>query len=157
MRRLFFTGGALIILDQLSKKAFEGTRAFLNEIFAFKYHENTGAAFGILKDSTTALTVSSFIALCIIIYYYHDFSKKKQEDKIALSGLLLLFAGTAGNLIDRILLGYVRDFIVIWKWPAFNFADVFNCIGAALIIFFLLKHRKQPIKKSFNPFIKRFK
>lgn len=139
MKRLLLTGGALVILDQLSKKAFENTRAILTDNIAIKYAENTGAAFGLLKDSTILLSVAGIIALAAIIYYYNKLSRKKS--RLPTAGLTFLFAGTAGNLIDRTIFGYVRDYIAIWKWPMFNLADTFNCIGAALIIIYLIKEK----------------
>ena len=108
----------LIILDQLSKY-------FLGNVV------NYGAAFGILKGYTTLLIIISLIVIFICIYYY-------KEKKLKL-GLSFILAGTIGNLIDRILLGYVRDFIDLRIWPVFNLADTFNVIGVILIIYISLK------------------
>ncbi len=139
MKRLFLTGGALVIIDQALKSSFENTKAILTDNLAIKYAENTGAAFGILEDSTILLSIVSIAALAAIIYYYNKLSRKKS--RLPTAGLTFLFAGTAGNLIDRAVLGYVRDYIAIWKWPTFNLADTFSCIGAALIIIYLVKKR----------------
>ncbi len=146
MKRLLLTGGALILIDQLSKKAFENIRAILTDNIAIKYAENTGAAFGILKDSTILLSVIGIIAIAAIVYYYRKLSRKKS--RLPTAGLTFLFAGTAGNLIDRIFFGYVRDYIAIWKWPTFNLADTFSCIGVALIIIYLVKtDMYKPLKR----------
>lgn len=151
MKRLFLTGGALILLDQLSKKAFENARAILTDNIAIKYAENTGAAFGILKDSTIFLSIIGIIAIAAIIYYYRKLSTKKS--RLPAAGLTFLFAGTAGNLIDRIVFGYIRDYIAIWKWPTFNLADTFSCIGAALIIVYLIKNDYYLLTNKIKRFI----
>ncbi|MFH0751981.1 MAG: signal peptidase II [archaeon] len=155
MKRLFFTGGALIILDQILKNTFENTRALVTSNFGIKYAENTGAAFGTLKDSTPILTTVSIVAIIIILYYYLKLSQRKNFSKSLSLGMILLFAGTIGNLIDRIFFGYVRDFILIWKWPVFNLADTFSCIGVALIIIYVVKTDYPKVIKKIKH-IKRF-
>ena len=109
----------LIILDQL-------TKYFLGNV------KNYGAAFGILHGYTTFLIIVSLVVLVICFYYYY----KNKNLKISLSFIL---AGTLGNLIDRIFLGYVRDFIDLNFFPVFNLADMFNVVGVILIIYLSLK------------------
>src|SRR3989344_634425 len=104
----------LIILDQISKY-------FLTTTI------NYGAAFSLFQGYTIFLIIASLIALIICIYYY-------KEKKLRL-GLNFLISGIIGNLIDRIFLGYVRDFINLRIFPVFNLADMFNVIGVLLIIY----------------------
>jgi len=113
----------LILLDQI-------TKYFLTNTI------NYGAAFGILQNQTTFLIIVSIIVLGFCIYYF--IKDKNKNQRIALSFIL---AGTISNLIDRIFLGYVRDFINLKIWPVFNLADSFNVIGVGLLIYFLLKKR----------------
>ncbi|MBU2633947.1 MAG: signal peptidase II [Nanoarchaeota archaeon] len=111
----------LILLDQV-------TKYFLTNII------NYGAAFGILQNQTLFLIIVSLIVLGFCIYYFIKYKNKNQ--RIALS---LIIAGTASNLIDRIFLGYVRDFINLQIWPVFNLADSYNVIGVGLLIYFIIK------------------
>ena len=110
----------LIILDQLAKYFFGNVK-------------NYGAAFGILQGYTTFLIIISLIVISVCIYYY-----KNKNLRLSLSFIL---AGTMSNLIDRILLGYVRDFIDLRIWPVFNLADMFNVIGVVLLIYINLKKK----------------
>ena len=94
---------------------------------------NTGAAFGIFSKSTTFLIiVSIFIVLCMIGVDI----MLKVKSKTYTVGFALIIAGAIGNFVDRITLGYVRDFIMFdfWKsFPIFNFADCCIVIGAVLV------------------------
>ena len=109
----------LIVLDQISKY-------FLTTV------TNTGAAFGILKGYNIPLLIFSFISLIVCIFYY-------AKDKKLRLLLTFLISGIVGNSIDRIFLGYVRDFINLKIWPVFNLADSFNVIGVILLIWILWK------------------
>lgn len=109
----------LIALDQISK-------------YSLTTITNTGAAFGILRGYNIPLLVISLIALIICIFYYFN-------DKRLRLPLTFLISGIIGNSIDRIFLGYVRDFINLGFWPVFNLADSFNVIGVILLIWFLWK------------------
>ena len=112
----------LVLFDQITKSFFDVTK-------------NYGAAFGLAINKWTLIIVSVMV-LVICIYYL-----LKIKQKIVRYGLFFLIAGALGNLIDRLMFGYVRDFIGIWIIPRFNFADIFNIIGALLLIYFLLKER----------------
>jgi len=96
------------------------------------YVENSGAAFGILTNARWLLLTVSLIASGALIYLL---IKKRYQGQIQKKGLQFVLAGAAGNLIDRMVLGYVVDFIDLPYWPTFNFADVFINIG---VFFFLL-------------------
>ena len=113
----------LLLLDQLSK-------------YLFTTITNTGAAFGILKGYTTLLIIISLLALTACVYYYVKYKNKKI--RFALS---FLIAGIIWNLIDRIIFGYVRDFIDFKIWPVFNLADSFNVIGVILLIYISFKKK----------------
>ncbi len=125
----------LVILDQLTKYLFQNKIYMLDGI-GIEYTTNTGAAFGILKGSNIILAIVSLLAIAFIFYYYR---KAKNYERI---GLILLLSGTIGNLLDRIIFGYVRDFIVIYWWPNFNIADAYNVLGILIILFIELKHKK---------------
>ncbi len=108
----------LILLDQLTKYLFGNVK-------------NYGAAFGILQGYTTFLIIVS-LAVIVICFYYYKYKNLRL-------GLSFILAGAIGNLIDRIFLDYVRDFIDLKFWPVFNLADMFNVIGVILLIHLNLK------------------
>jgi signal peptidase II len=100
--------------------------------------ENLGAAFGILEHLQIIMVIVGLaVALYILYYVYADNCKSR----IQYYGLIFLFAGTVGNLINRMFLGYVIDFIDLPHWPTFNFADMFINVGVILLIIYLL-HKK---------------
>lgn len=103
----------------------------IKNVFGFRYVENTGAAFGILKNQRFFFVAITIVALFVIGYYFFA-SKQNQINKTA---LVFVFAGTFGNFLDRIFRGYVIDFIDIMpiNFPIFNFADVFLVSGLFII------------------------
>lgn len=103
---------------------------------------NTGAAWGMMSGGRWV-----FIALTIVVcalLFYVLFSKKYSLTTLSYYGFMLICAGAIGNLIDRIVLGYVRDMInfVIIHFPVFNVADSAVTIGAVLLILDILINRK---------------
>ncbi len=120
MNRFTLISLGLILLDQISKYYFGTSRNF-------------GAAFGILQGWKWLFIIVSFFVIGFILYY---------KDKIkgfSRYGLILLFSGTIGNLIDRLVFGYVRDFIDLGFWPSFNLADSFNTVGVILLVIYFWK------------------
>lgn len=114
-----------------------------NEIFALNYIKNTGAAFSILQNSRELLIILSVTALVLLFMYVI-----KHIKSISLQTLFfisLLSSGIAGNLHERIVFGYVRDYFQLnfINFPVFNISDVFINIGViALIIIILVKKNK---------------
>lgn len=101
-------------------------------------HGNTGAAFGMFSDSTIVLIIVSIIMI-IALFIFNYFVKTKSIFYLISFGFIV--GGAIGNLIDRLFLGYVRDFIFLDFWPTFpvfNFADTFLCIGAVMMAVFIL-------------------
>lgn len=135
MKKLAIIVPILVILDQLTKFIFQD-KLYLYKGFGIEYITNTGAAFGFLSGSNLLLALISILVICFIFFYY---KKVNSKDKL---GLLLLFAGTIGNLVDRLLFGFVRDFIAFPFWPNFNFADMYNTVGVLILIFYSFKHKK---------------
>ncbi len=120
----------LVLVDQITKVIFKN-KSFL----IFNYTTNTGAAFSLFQNQNLLLIIASVIILIFLIYLY------KKYPKIQLY-LSLIIAGTIGNLIDRIFLGYVRDFIDLRVWPVFNIADSLGVIGVLLIAYSLTKESR---------------
>lgn len=109
-------------------------------VFRFTYIQNDGAAFGSLDNARWVFMILSTVAIIGILVYMFW---KKPQDKLMLAALTLIVSGGIGNMIDRVALGYVIDFIdfcafpKIWMW-VFNVADSFVCIGAGLLILWLV-------------------
>ena len=144
MKDLFlyiFTFIVVVCGDQMTKILVDLTMKLnhgfeiIKDFFYFTYTHNYGAAWGMLQGKLNLFFVISIIATVGIIYY---FIETKNYQKITRFGLILLFSGLVGNLIDRITLGYVRDFIDFiifgYDFPIFNIADIAICIGVGLII-----------------------
>ncbi|MFC1647834.1 signal peptidase II [Nanoarchaeota archaeon] len=117
---------ALLALDQLTKYlASNGTILFDTKFLAFNLVKNTGASFGMLQDTNIYLIWVSIIALGAIMYYYNTVPRDQQI------ALVLVSAGIIGNFIDRVLFGFVIDFIDLKFWPVFNVAD--SCISIGVV------------------------
>lgn len=115
----------------------------IKDVFQLTYLENRGAAFGMLQNQKILFAIGSVIVFFVMAYYYKKmpFTKKYA----VLHGCIcLIIAGAAGNLIDRMRLGYVVDFFYfeLINFPVFNVADIYIVVAtflAAIIILFVLK------------------
>lgn len=144
----------IVILDQLTK--FLAVRYLLPvvdipiipNVIHLTYVENTGAAFGMMKDYRWIFMTASSIAI-IGIYVFLVLYGIKIKLLLGIS-LSFITGGGIGNMIDRILLKYVVDFInfELIDFYVFNGADSFICIGAALMILYIIIYETKPQKKS---------
>jgi len=134
----------VLFLDQATKLWVDASMKLyqtieLNSFFQLTYLRNTGAAFSFLSDAGgwqrwffvgLALVVSVVIAVWV--------ARLPANDKWMAISLTLILGGALGNVIDRILYGYVIDFIDVfygdWHWPAFNVADSAICIGVVMML-----------------------
>jgi signal peptidase II len=106
---------------------------------------NTGAAFGLLPERTSLLSILSVLAVLVILYYYRGLAA--QSVPIAAT-LGMQLGGAAGNLVDRIGQGYVVDFVDVgipggWRFWAFNVADSSIVVGIGLVTFVLWWEEKR--------------
>ncbi|HER63026.1 MAG TPA: signal peptidase II [Desulfobacteraceae bacterium] len=108
-------------------------------LFSLTYIRNQGAAFGILSDSSIRVPFFIGVSILAMLGILLFLKKRNNEQKLGNLGLALVFSGAAGNLIDRLRLGEVIDFLdVYWRsyhWPAFNVADSAITVGVALLIY----------------------
>ncbi len=115
-------------------------------------HGNTGAAFGMFEGKTLALIIVTIIMLIALFIYNHYVKNKTIFYCLSFS---FVVGGAVGNLIDRCVLGHVRDFLYFDFWPSFpifNIADSFLCIGCAMLaIFILFLQNKQEKSKDKKP------
>ena len=134
---------AIVIIDQIAKLLvianISPTDCFhiIPGLFDFVYVKNTGAAFSILSGNTGLLSIIS-VLFCVgmgIFWYI-----KKPQNKLFCTALTLLFAGALGNAIDRIIRGFVVDFIstAFMTFPVFNIADIAITFGAVLLFVYIL-------------------
>jgi signal peptidase II len=120
--------------------------------FNLRYSENSGVAFGFLQTlpgGRILLTVVALAAFGLVVYYLHKTAAHHLRMHVALG---LIGGGAIGNLIDRITLGRVTDFIV-WhykqhEWPAFNIADAALCVGVGLMALDMFRPEKQASSDS---------
>ncbi|HBO49137.1 MAG TPA: signal peptidase II [Clostridiales bacterium] len=132
-----------IVLDLVSKHffalRFEANSqkiVVIPNLFEFVFVKNTGAAYGIFGDSTVMLSVVSI--LFIIGFVLFDIFNHK-NDWLYIFGIGLILSGAIGNLVDRLFLGYVRDFISIKLFSfVFNLADLFITAGVICFLVYLL-------------------
>ncbi|MDT8441639.1 MAG: signal peptidase II [Desulfuromonadales bacterium] len=149
LRILTIVNLIILPLDQATK-LYVDARFLLHEsvsvipgLFQLTYVRNKGAAFGILADSAVRIPffiTITVLALAGILWYLRQLHDRQWLTVFALS---LVFAGALGNLIDRIRLGEVIDFLdVYWgryHWPAFNVADSAITVGVTLLIVDMLR------------------
>ena len=115
---------------------------------------NRGAAFGIFQEGSMIFTVLAFIVSAAIIYYYPQVSKTDWPLRLAMS---MQLGGAIGNLIDRLTIGHVTDFISVGTFPVFNIADSSISIGCVVLLLGvwwqerLAKKGKAPAASSDQP------
>ena len=144
---------SIIIADQITK--FYITKYFLlhesipiiPNIFHITYVRNTGAAFGILAGNEAwrhifFLTIG-VITLCLLFFFFI----KHQNEKLVLLSTSFIAGGAIGNIIDRLRLGYVVDFLDFfigkYHWPAFNIADSAITVGGCLLALHFLNFGRE--------------
>jgi signal peptidase II len=93
--------------------------------------QNSGIAFGLFSSATVLVTILTAIAVCWMIVF---FARSGSRHPVIPAALGLLIGGSLSNLVDRIRLGHVTDFLDLGWWPAFNLADSFICVGVALLL-----------------------
>jgi signal peptidase II len=128
----------ILALDQLSKlvvQRLDEPVAVIDGFFVLRVVRNPGGAFGIFQGSGELITGVTALVVVVILAFLL-FAKM---ESLVMVGFAFIAGGALGNLIDRIRLGYVIDFLDIWWWPVFNFADVAIVVGTGVIILGLIK------------------
>ena len=135
----------VVIADQVTKWAIVEWVALyekipVNSFINLTHQRNTGAAFSFLADAGGwqrwfFITLASAVSVIIAVWLWRI---RTERQALLAAGLALVLGGAIGNLVDRIMLGYVTDFIQVWfgNWafPSFNVADAGISVGAALLI-----------------------
>lgn len=144
----------VLIIDQLTKLFVTGNMVLYEDIpvisgfFHITYVRNTGMAWSLLSGKQFFLSIMAAIAIGVMVYYL----MYKKPDKLTTVALGLMIGGAAGNLIDRLVLNYVRDFLNFYifgyDFPVFNIADCALCIGVGLLILASLLEDKKERKSK---------
>lgn len=139
----------VLILDQLSK-TWVRCHLLLYEtwvpipalarIFVFRHVTNTGAAFGLFPNGGTVLLAIAVVVIVTIVVYTRYLSTERW---LVLLSLGLQLGGALGNLMDRLRLGHVVDFIDFPYWPTFNVADMSLVTGVALLALLVLTEKEE--------------
>lgn len=147
----------VIMIDQLTKylvlQKFRlgETIPLILGFFNLTYIRNTGAAFGLLAQTDPGFRIPFFVTVPLIALVAVGYIFKKIDDRdYALSvSLSLVISGAIGNLIDRLQMGYVVDFLDFhwgygYHFPAFNIADSAICVGVAILLLDLITDKQSP-------------
>ncbi|MEE1285221.1 MAG: signal peptidase II, partial [Acutalibacteraceae bacterium] len=143
----------LVGIDQLTKYAavstvmVDGPKEFLFGLFQFRYVENTGAAFSLFEGKTALLAVFSALVMAVGFYIL---IARKLKSKVLVASVVMIMGGGLGNLIDRIRLQFVVDYIeaLFVDFPVFNFADCFITVGEFILVGYLLWDIFRDFKKG---------
>lgn len=153
----FWVAGAVVSLDQTTKALVDRfmtlheSHPLVEGFLQLTYVRNRGAAFGMFSDASlpyqstffSALSLAALVAIAVYAW------KRPANERLTRTGLALIMGGAIGNLLDRIRLGYVIDFVdAYWgphHWPAFNAADSAITVGVCLLVLdILLQPGTQP-------------
>jgi len=137
--------GFLTAIDQFTKfvivSSFElyQSKPVIKDIFSFTYIQNTGTAWGVLKGRRVMFIILAILILIMCFYVFNNIAKKKRFLPMYIATMLLA-AGGIGNMIDRIKLGYVIDFLSfdLINFPVFNVADMYVVCGMVLVVVLVL-------------------
>lgn len=132
---LLVIAGTAIVADQLTKAIVSaqlpiGDTAVSIGPFSIHHVQNTGIAFGLFADSTSAVIALTAVAVGAMLVF---FARTAQRHPLVPIALGLVIGGSVANLLDRVRLGHVTDFLDFAYWPAFNLADTFIVVGVALL------------------------
>lgn len=144
MWRYLWIALVVFVSDQLTKYAateylMRHGEVKLGSFLNFTLVHNTGAAFGFLSNASgwqNILFIVIASVACLVILWM--IRRLEAKDFLLAVGLMLILGGAAGNLLDRLIHGYVIDFIDVyyraWHWPVFNIADSAISVGAVILV-----------------------
>lgn len=138
-----------VVIDLLTKVLIlnQGNIVFekvlIKDFFSLSLTKNTGAAFSFLTGHTWIFVIIALIVIAVLIKYL---IYQKELNKLEIIAYSLLLGGIIGNLVDRVINGYVIDFLSFkifgYYFPVFNFADIFIVIGAIILVINMLRSDK---------------
>ena len=138
----------LIVFDQLTKylarqNLADGDFKIIDGFFSFRYVTNKGAAWGMLQGKVDILSIVSILLVGAVCYFYIKTPEDKKFNKMRFLSVCVV-AGAFGNLIDRIFMGEVTDFLYfeLIDFPIFNVADIYITVAMFVFIFLMLFYYK---------------
>ena len=140
----------LILFDQWTKSLAvahlmnQEPFVIIEGVFQLRYLENRGAAFGMMQGQQTVFVIMASVAVLAIAYMYFKLPWKKRFHPLRAVGLCIA-GGAVGNLIDRVMLGYVVDFFYfeLIDFPIFNVADIYVTCSTVILAFLILFYYKE--------------
>jgi signal peptidase II len=138
--------GAAFVADQATKYIVTssltlGEEAHVAGPVTIHHVQNTGIAFGLFGGATAIVTLFTAFAVAWMLVFFARSGARHPLVPVALG---FLIGGSTSNLVDRLRLGHVTDFINIGFWPAFNLADSFIVVGVALLVLSLFAAEREP-------------
>ncbi len=132
---LLAIAGAAVVADQLTKQVIARTLAVGERVdlvgpLSIHHVQNSGIAFGLFASRTTIVIAVTAVAVAWMVWF---FARAGRRHPVLPAALGLVLGGSVSNLIDRVRLGHVTDFLDLEAWPAFNLADTFIVVGVAVL------------------------
>jgi signal peptidase II len=140
---------AALFADQLTKDIVSRRLALGEEVgvlgpFSIHHVQNSGIAFGLFASATSIVIVLTAVAVSWMLLF---FARSGSRHPVLPVGLGLVIGGSASNLVDRIRLGHVTDFLDVRFWPAFNLADTFIVVGVGILLLTLVATDREPRRR----------
>ncbi len=148
---LLLVAGLVVVVDHFSKLFVESQLALnqswapfpeLAHLFRITHVSNTGAAFGFFPGGGLLFTIVAMMVAAIIVFYNFGLPSGHILLRLALG---MQLGGALGNLVDRLRLGHVTDFLDFGPWPVFNLADTSIVAGVVILGFLMLTERREPL------------
>jgi signal peptidase II len=147
---LIGVAGVIVVLDQITKSMVRANLLlgeawspwpWLEPYVRIVHWKNTGVVFGMLQGFNDVFSILAIVVAIAILYY---FPQVPREDRLLRLAMGMQFGGAVGNLIDRVTIGWVTDFISVGNFPVFNVADSCISIGVAILVLGVwMKDRRQ--------------
>jgi signal peptidase II len=131
---------AAVVADQVTKHVVASELTLDEDVqvvgpFSIHHVQNSGIAFGLFSSATPVVTVLTALAVAWMLVF---FARSGSRHPVLPAALGLLIGGSVSNLVDRVRLGHVTDFLDLRWWPAFNLADTFIVVGVAILLLALV-------------------
>jgi signal peptidase II len=144
---------AVVMIDQLTKALINGhmqvgeSLPVVPGILHITHVQNAGAAFGMMQNRRPLFLIAALVIIAAIAIFYR---RIKEEGMLPVTAVGLLLGGAVGNLIDRVSVGTVTDFIDVRIWPVFNLADCAIVIGVIVLGYYAIKSSNKESKNEQN-------
>jgi signal peptidase II len=140
---------AALFADQLTKQIVSSRLALGEEVavlgpFSIHHVQNSGIAFGLFASATSVVIVLTGVAVAWMLLF---FARSGARHPVLPVGLGLVIGGSGSNLVDRVRLGHVTDFLDLRFWPAFNLADTFIVVGVGILLVSLVATEREPRRR----------